>query len=467
MSQSSCDIKIGSLFDGIGGAPLSAVLLGADPIWASEIDEKPIAITKKHFPNMKHYGDITQINGADLEPVDVIVGGSPCTDLSVAGKRTGLAGERSGLFLDQIRIAKEMLNATSGQYPKYIIWENVPGAFSSNGGDDFQVVVEEFAHLCDPSLFVPRPSKWEKAGAIVGDHWSLAWRVVDAQYFGVPQRRRRIYALLSLGDQSAPEILFESESVSGHPAQGRTPWSHITRNAKTRLRATGTLAVRTAQTGANGIGVAEEVSHTLDCTNSQAIVAGFNGHKSITGSIQYQEEVSPTMETKMPPNVVTLHPTLKCILPKRTSCTGCWAKPVCDKHRIPDLYLFENHPHDCRVTGPCDLSPSATSRWGTGGNNVPLVMAHGQGKAEVNSNICPTINCNHEQPILATDTVRRLTPLECERLQGFPDGWTATTDDGKEIADSHRYKALGNSFAIPCALFVLEGCVNALREKQK
>ena len=171
---------------------------------------------------MKQYGDITQLNGAELEPVDLIVGGSPCQDLSVAGKRAGLEGERSGLFMEMIRVIKEMRNATNSVRPGYVLWENVPGAFSSNGGEDFQTVLTEFARIAEPETpLVPMPKKgWPKAGVLMGNGWSLAYRTHDAQYWGVPQRRRRIALVLDLRGQSAPEILFERTSVPGNSEPG-------------------------------------------------------------------------------------------------------------------------------------------------------------------------------------------------------------------------------------------------------
>ena len=172
---------------------------------------------------MTHLGDICKINGAEIEPVDVITGGSPCQDLSVAGKRAGLQGERSGLFMEQMRIIKEMRQATNGVYPRIMVWENVPGAFSSNKGEDFRAVLEETAKIADETAVIPRPpDKWTTAGCIMGDQWSIAWRVLDAQFWGVPQRRRRIALVADFGGQSAPEILFKSDSVSGHFAESGT-----------------------------------------------------------------------------------------------------------------------------------------------------------------------------------------------------------------------------------------------------
>jgi DNA (cytosine-5)-methyltransferase 1 len=173
---------------------------------------------------MNHVGDITKLDGAKLEPVWCITGGSPCQDLSVAGKGAGLGGERSGLFHEQIRIIKEMIQHDRDLQrpdelirPRFSIWENVPGAFSSNGGEDFRTVLEEFARIAEPDAVIPRPpkGKWHHAGAILGDGWSLAWRLFDAQYWGVPQRRKRIALVADFGGLSAPEILFERKGLSG------------------------------------------------------------------------------------------------------------------------------------------------------------------------------------------------------------------------------------------------------------
>lgn len=169
---------------------------------------------------MKHLGDITKIHGDQIEPVDCITFGSPCQDLSIAGRRAGLQGERSGLFMEAVRIIKEMRGGTDGRYPTFAIWENVPGAFSSNKGEDFRAVLEELARVEEPDASIPRPprgGRWSKAGAIAGNGWSLAWRQLDAQYWGVPQRRKRIALVVDFAGGCAGEILFERESVPGHP----------------------------------------------------------------------------------------------------------------------------------------------------------------------------------------------------------------------------------------------------------
>ena len=219
-------LTLGSLFDGSGGFPLGGVLAGITPIWASEIEPFPVRVTTVRFPNMKHYGDISTLRGSELEPVNIITFGSPCQDMSVAGKREGLGGNRSSLFYEAIRIIKEMREATNGKYPRYIVWENVPGAFSSNRGEDFKAVLTEICKVKEEQVSVPKPSKWENAGRIMGDSFSIAWRLLDAQYWGVPQRRQRIYLVADFDGWSAGKILFESEGLSGYSAQGFQSWQN-------------------------------------------------------------------------------------------------------------------------------------------------------------------------------------------------------------------------------------------------
>jgi len=227
-------LTLGSLFDGIGGFPLAAVRNGITPAWASEIEPIPVSITKRHIHDMRHLGDITNINGAQIEPVDIITFGSPCQDLSVAGKRAGLAGERSSLFIEAVRIIKEMRNATGGAKPRFCVWENVPGAFSSNEGKDFRVVIEEIAKIADKDVSIPGPSAeygWSVSGGVMGDNWSLAWRTLDAQYWGVPQRRRRIFLVVDFGSGRAGEMLFKPEGLRGNNTASETPREEITSNA--------------------------------------------------------------------------------------------------------------------------------------------------------------------------------------------------------------------------------------------
>ena len=232
-------LTLGSLFDGSGTFPMMAMLAGIVPVWKSEIEPFPIAVTEKRLSFVKHLGDINSINGAEIEPVDIVTFGSPCTDLSVAGKRQGLNAERSGLFFQAIRIIKEMRGATNGKYPRFAVWENVAGAFSSNGGEDFRCVLEKLCQVKDADLSVPKPEKWTKAGEIMGENFSVAYRTFDAQYWGVPQRRMRVYLVADFNGGCASKILFESEGVSGYSAESFRAWQETSRCFGNRSEETG------------------------------------------------------------------------------------------------------------------------------------------------------------------------------------------------------------------------------------
>lgn len=293
--------KMGSLFDGSGGFPLASVLCGIEPVWASEIEPFPIRVTRKRFPYMKHYGDISKIDVNDLEPVDLITGGSPCQDMSVAGKRQGMSKKcpqctfttvgnkdidtcpecgaeleytRSGLFMDQIRIVKEMRekdeleqlrSGRTAEYirPRFMLWENVVGAFSSNGGEDFRAVLEETARIKDKTAVIPRPpkGKWQSSGCIVGDGYSIAWRVLDAQYWGVPQRRRRIALVADFGGQSAGEILFKRDGLQRNFTESRKTWQGIAGNLTESLGEAGSIILD--DQGGSVINVGENIVPTL------------------------------------------------------------------------------------------------------------------------------------------------------------------------------------------------------------
>lgn len=222
-----------SLFDGSGGFPLAASMCGIEPVYAAEVEPYPIAVTRSRFPNMKHLGDVTKINGAEIEPVDIISFGSPCQDLSVAGKRAGLDGERSGLFMEAVRIIKEMRDATDGLFPRYAVWENVPGAFSSNRGEDFRVVLEELCKIQEPDAKVPEAGKggWPHADIIMGDGFSIAYRTFDAQYWGVPQRRKRIYLIADFRGGSAGKILFKRPGLRRDTEKGEQQGETATADA--------------------------------------------------------------------------------------------------------------------------------------------------------------------------------------------------------------------------------------------
>ena len=373
-------------------------------MWASEIEPFPIRVTTKRLPFMKHYGDVSRINGADLEPVDIITFGSPCQDMSVAGRRAGLDGSRSNLFYEAVRIAKEMRNATNGRYPTWLCWENVPGAFSSNGGEDFKAVLDEIRRVKDPEADTPRPARWPNAGCILADDHSIAWRVFDAQYWGVPQRRKRIYLVADLAGQRAGKVLFESEGLSGYTPQGFRSWQGAAGAAEEGAHPAGvgtdgyngaidtvaaTLGVNCGMsTGRNGVmvlndqggdrmDVTEDVTATLRAEAHHPPVvtesAGFcTEHSAKSRSIGYEEELSPTLRAGTVPAAVAL----------------------------------ENHPADSRVTVSEDGKvQTLTSRMGTGGNNVPLVMkircgCEGGGKGPlIQTDKSATLATNNDQTL--------------------------------------------------------------------
>ena len=397
-------LTLGSLFDGSGGFPLGGLLAGITPVWASEIEPFPIRVTTKHLPFMKHYGNISAMDGGKIEPVDIITFGSPCQDMSVAGRRDGLDGSRSSLFYEAVRIIKEMRCATGGKYPRYIVWENVPGAFSSNKGEDFKAVLEAVIGIAEPNAQVPMPEKarWPYADLYLGDGWSVAYRTLDAQYWGVPQRRRRIYLVADLAGGSAGKILFESEGLSGYSAEGFRSWQRAAGSLETRIGATGydgyngsltdetaaTLGVNCGMsTGRNGIvlndqggnrmDITEEVTSTLraEAHHPPCVMesAGFcTEHSAKSRTIGYEEECSPTLRAGVVPAAVAL----------------------------------ENHPTDSRVKLSEDGNvQTLTSRMGTGGNNVPLVMkirsgCEGGGKgALIQSDKSATLSCNNDQTL--------------------------------------------------------------------
>ena len=331
-------LTLGSLFDGSGGFPLGGLISGIEPLWASEIEPFPIRVTTKRLPFMKHYGDVSKLDGAELPPVDIITFGSPCQDMSVAGRRAGLDGSRSNLFYEAVRIVREMREATNGEKPRYIVWENVPGAFSSNGGEDFKAVLDTIRRVKDPKADTPRPAKWPNAGCILADDHSVAWRVFDAQYWGVPQRRKRIYLVADFAGGCAGKILFESEGLSGYTPQGFRSWQ-------------------------GSAGTAEEGSHPAGVGTD-----GYNGA------------------------IDTVAATLGVNCGMSTGRNG--------------VMVLENHPADSRVTLSDDGKvQTLTSRMGTGGNNVPLVMkircgCEGGGKGPlIQTDKSATLATNNDQTL--------------------------------------------------------------------
>ncbi len=466
---------------------------------------------------MRHLGDITKIDGRSVSIVDVIIGGSPCQDLSVAGKRTGLQGERSGLFMEQIRIIKEMRQQSeicTDEFirPRYFVWENVPGAFSSNGGEDFRVVLEEICRIKDKSAYVPRPEggKWKTSGCILGDGFFVAWRVLDAQFWGVPQRRRRIALVADFGGESAPEILFIRKSVCGSSAPSREARQGTSENSQRGThKAVGFNYLMGSK--ARGIGAAEEQSETLragstgmavyyDITHAD-VVARECGEKAPTlqsrmgtGEIQVpiclgvdtynqcqtgdkaKSLIARHSDADGVPCVVTgeemaFHLTQDPIAGHKSPCLSS-GNPVNGQASVGVVFAIdraafnqgENAQFDPNINED-DISQTLVSK---GPGAVCYAVGNGQVQQTGLHNVVGALNCMHDQQaVMNSYGVRRLTPLECERLQGYPDGWTDIGDwvdsKGKKHSenDSARYKALGNSIAIPPWRWVLKrlcGC---------
>lgn len=314
------NLTLGSLFDGSGGFPLGGLISGITPLWASEVEPFPIRVTTKRLPQITHYGDVSKLSGAEVPPVDIITFGSPCQDMSVAGKRSGLDGERSSLFYQAVRIVKEMRCKTNGKYPRFVVWENVPGAFSSNKGEDFKAVLEEICKIKNEHISVPQSGKWTNAGEIVGEQFSLAWRVFDAQYWGVPQRRKRIYLVADFAGQCAGKILFESEGVSGYPPKGICPWQGTAGDFEGCTGAAGTVCLND-QDG-NRMDVTEGMTCTLRAESNHPPLV-FENHSQdtrYTGPLEQAPTVSSAYGTggNNQPFVLETPKTLKI----RSGCEG-------------------------------------------------------------------------------------------------------------------------------------------------
>ena len=551
-------MKLGSLFDGSGGFPLVGSLCGIEPVWASEVEPYPIAVTKSRFQNMKHLGSVTDINGGDIEPVDIITFGSPCQDLSVAGKRAGLKHEangdeettRSGLFMEAVRIIKEMREATNGEYPTFAVWENVPGAFSSNKGEDFRTVLEELIKIVEPTAVMPAVPKngWPYADSYCGDGWSLAYRVFDAQYWGVPQRRRRIYLVLDLRGQRAEKVSFEREGLRGNFATFKTAGQGTA----------GDAADRSGADDCEGIGINGEVAATLDasyykgCGMRQGIE-----REVVVQPVAYSFDslASNSMKSKNPHSGcrrVEIAKTLDTTDPNpcknqggiAIGCVKCYdARGNGDGQTVSTL----TGDHENRITDYTTvicLQGNGIDRADTAGCNgkgwkentsytlntidrpaVAFAMkAFGDYKDRGEQPVVAGVDCrnsteypelyptlqakpnggqslNFSGAVRVQYIVRRLTPTECARLQGFPDDWghpdhkedftdeeyrfwlnvrnTHAAINGKPQkdytkaqmltwynklhTDSSEYKMYGNGISLPIALYVMQGIAEALK----
>ena len=368
-------LTLGSLFDGIGGWQVSGIKAGVKPVWSSEIEPFPLAVTKLRFPGTIQLGDITKINGAKIQPVDIICMGSPCQDLSIAGKREGLDGERSGLFRDAIRIVRTMRNATGGVHPRFVIWENVPGAFSSNGGMDFRAVLEEYT---ETSIPMPKSGRWAAAGLVRSRRCDVAWRCLDAQYWGVPQRRNRIFLVVDFAasGRCAAEILFKSEGVCGDSASGEGTGQGFTGTAQEGVAGAGDSGGMETQ----GAVETDKKSTTPDeeippivLKIRQPKVEGRGG-----AGAMWQENQSYTLATHQDQTLFqpNNHSPVEClndqgggVLNVTRDKTGTLRAET--HGHVPIIY--ENHAQDARVR-QVDVAPTLSAKAGMGGNNLPIVM---------------------------------------------------------------------------------------------
>jgi DNA (cytosine-5)-methyltransferase 1 len=484
-------MTLGSLFDGSGTCLLAATMCGITPVWASEIEPYPIRVTQKNFPEMKHLGDITKINGAEIEPVDIISFGSPCQDLSEAGAQKGLVeGKRSVLFFDAIRIVKEMRNATHGKYPRYVIWENVPGAFSSNKGRDFLTVLRTFVEAAGGrDADVPEPERkgrtdrlaWRNAGCIVGEGYSIAWRVLDAKYWGVPQRRKRIYLVADFGGQRAGEILFKREGLRGNFAQSREARQEDSGDAVGSagrdyrvFDITGATSNSMKSRTPDSCFREQTVARTLDtfsgspeCNQGGNVVA----YSVDCRNMRLAEEISGTLQAKENGGY-SLNYQNPVVYDARGNGDGKIVPTLTGDHenRVTDYtalavgngQLNQIYMTDTAGTLTCSHDQQMICAF-MGGQGA---KAGGIGYSET---VSPTLKAapsgNNTVPDIAywlkkarRYFVRRLTPLECCRLQGFPDWW----EDGVSGSDSARYKMWGNGMALPCVLYVMEGIVDEM-----
>lgn len=498
-------MKLMSLFDGSGGFPLAASLCGIEPVYAAEVEPYPIAVTKNRFPKMKHLGDVSKVKGGEIEPVDIITFGSPCQDMSIAGKRAGLKhvdmGDdettRSGLFLEAIRIIKEMREATNGVYPRYAIWENVSGAFSSNRGEDFRTVLEEFIRVKEKDAVMPAVPQagWAYADCISGDGWSIAYRVFDAQYWGVPQRRRRIYLVADFRGECAQEILFKRESLRGYFEAGRTPWQGIAADAQNCVGTAIGGVDRYNQSFLPGLAQTLRAPGGGDCIPTVLAPVAVYCHqgngidragKCLT-AYSFDSLSSNSMKSKNPHSgcrAVEIAKTLDTGYPDPSKNQGGIAivPTITGDHnnRVTDytaLCIEEQRPYQ-NATGP--LMANSHSGSYTGQDAYTDMFVVGKEKTVA-------------MPVHYI--VRHLTPTECARLQGFPDWWGEIpkkdnlTDDeytfwlnvrntyakinnkttkeyskeqmlswyNKLHSDSSEYKMWGNGIALPNALYVMQG----------
>ena len=485
-------ITLGSLFDGIGAFPYAASFYGIKTVWASEILPVAVSVTRRHFPDMIHVGDITKLSGELL----TIAFGSPCQGLSNAGLRRGMKDERSGLFMEVIRIINEMRCATNGRYPRFAIWENVVGAFSSGTPkrSDYKAVLEALT-ACE--IPMPTSQKWANAGMVRSDRVDLAWCVYSAQHFGVPQRRRCIFLVADFGGTSAGKILFVPKSLRGYFAASGASWQGASSAAETGIDGavqTGGVAqiARTltargdsspcADRGQNIVVIPQSEVYGICAQNSNSMLSD-NPRSGI-----YRADTSRTLDQNggnpacnqggmavVSPNC-EVHPDIAGTLCASGAGLSRPAGMVSETDLCVVYCLQGNMIGRKDENGPAGSGVNENISFAlTGADKHAVSYTFGNnsygGWSDESANLKAAGGENgggSENVVVEIPPpyiVRRLTPTECERLMGLPDGWTAFGDDGKTISDSKRYQMLGNSIVAPCAAYIMQGILEQYEEK--
>ena len=513
---------MGSLFSGFGGFELPAEWHGAKCLWQSEIEPWPVRLLAHRFPDAMQLGDITKINGAEIPPVDFITFGSPCQDMSVAGKREGIEGSRSVLFYEATRIIREMREATNGEYPHFAIWENVPGSLTSHNGGDFRAVLEE---ITEAEIPMPDTGRWADSGMVRGGAADISWRILDAQYWGVPQRRKRIVLVADYKTERSAEILFIPEGVSRHPTQSSQQGQGTARASacdfgKTGIRLCGIpLNCRPE----NMYELDEKSSTLCNGTNPghhngviqpKVLIVLTDGKAYELGALSRGQggqrvwDVCPTLREQMGDNLPAIIVLQDKSIGRKESNTGnglgvtedgpCYTLTSTDVHAVLAPIMLENHPNDSRIkiddSGNCQ---TLAGRMGTGGGNTPMIMipiyaidraAFNQGKnAQYDISIkedglMQTIVAKRPNAVGVPSEitlgelvaqieyiVRRLMPEECAELQGFPADWHkgVTDEKGNEMKDSPAYEGYGNAVATVVAEYPIQNIIKILREEHE
>jgi DNA (cytosine-5)-methyltransferase 1 len=461
-------LTFGSLFAGVGGFDMGFEQAGWDCKFQVEWDKNCQQILNKHWPDVPKWLDVSDVNGAEIPPVDCIIFGSPCQDLSVAGKRAGLEGERSGLFHEAVRIIKEMRDATNGTFPRWTVWENVAGALSSNNGRDFGTVINEMA----------------KAGAHLQEY-----ALLDAQYFGIPQRRRRIFLLScfdpTTADRCPDPLLPVTESVRGDSKKGKQKRKEPASQVAESFTSDGQWAAGTTEDG--------DILRTSVTSKWHKGSAGPSGSEYYNMVVEKQEVVGSLAARDykgvgnqyVAENKCVVEPYVKSRRAQSVDDDETWVEgevnPTLNSFDVGDTrattaivepVLFENSYRDGARIASDGVTQTLTSKMGTGGGNTPMIATAYSVREDAKANtfsateldhanalsaLRPSPQSHHAQMFIAQPmAVRRLTPIECEKLQGWPVDHTRWKPDGTEMADTHRYRMIGNGVASPVAKWVAE-----------